>query len=61
MPLKFGKSKKTISQNIAEMMRSWKKTGTIGNTSPINEKEALKIATAAAYTNAKDRKIKRKK
>ena len=52
MPLKAGKSKAMISANIAEMMRSWKETGKIGNIRPKNKKEALKIAQAAAYRKA---------
>ncbi len=50
MPLKGGKSQ--VSQNIAEMMRSYKKTGKIGNTTPKNKAHAAKIAAAAAYKKA---------
>lgn len=53
MPLKTGKNEKTVSANIAEMMRSWKETGKIGNTHPRNKKDALKIAQAAAERKAK--------
>ena len=53
MPLKSGKSKAIISANIKEMMMSWKKTGRIGSTRPKNKKEALKIATAAAYSKSR--------
>ena len=56
MPLKTGKSQKTISGNIAEMIRSWEKTGKIGNTKPKNKEEALKIAQAAAYTKSRGKK-----
>lgn len=52
MPLKSGKSKKTISNNIREMIRAYKKTGKIGHTRPKNLKHALKIASAAAYSKA---------
>jgi len=52
MPLKSGKSQATVSANIAEMMRSWEKTGKIGNVQPKNKKNALKIAQAAAYKKA---------
>ena len=58
MPLKPGKSQKVRSENIAEMMRSWEKTGKIGNTSPKSAKEALKIANAAAYTKSRGKKKK---
>lgn len=52
MPLKPGKSQATVSSNIEEMMRSWEKTGKIGNTRPKNKKHALQIAQAAAYQKA---------
>jgi hypothetical protein len=53
MPLKPGGARETISGNIAEMLRSWKRTGKIGNTSPRSMKEARRIAAAAAYTKAR--------
>jgi hypothetical protein len=53
MPLKSGKSKKTISGNIEEMMRSWKSKGSIGNTTPKSSKKAQQIAAAAAYSKEK--------
>lgn len=56
MPLKKGKSKKTRSANIAEMMRSWKKTGKIGNTTPRDAQHAMQIATAAAFTKSRSKK-----
>ena len=52
MPLKPGRSQATISFNIQEMMRSYEKTGKIGNTKPRNKKDALRIAQAAAYQKA---------
>jgi len=60
MPLKTGKSQAVIGKNIAEMIRSFKKTGTIGNTRPKNMEEALKIAQAAAFTKARTPKGKKK-
>jgi hypothetical protein len=61
MPLLPGKSNKTISNNIKEMMNAFNKTGRIGNTRPNNKKEALKIASAAAFTKAGTSKPKKKK
>lgn len=58
MPLKSGKSSKTISKNIQEMMHSFKQTGKIGNTKPKSTAKALKIASAAAYTKARSTKKK---
>ena len=52
MPLKSGKSKKTISSNIREMVRSYEETGRIGNIRPKNKKHAVKIAVAAAMRKA---------
>ena len=53
MPLKKGKSKKTKTYNISEMMASYKKTGKIGKIKPKNMTHALKIATAAAYNKSR--------
>lgn len=52
MPLLKGKGRKVISQNIKEMMDSWKQTGKIGNTKPRSMAHALRIAEAAANTAA---------
>jgi hypothetical protein len=53
MPLKKGRGQSTISSNIAEMMRSWKRTGKIGNTTPKSSKHAQRIAAAAAYSKSR--------
>lgn len=58
MPLKNGKSKKTINANIAELIDTYKESGKIGNTTPKNMKHAQKIAAAIAYSKAKKHKKK---
>lgn len=58
MPLKKGRSQATISKNIAECIRSYKRSGKIGNTSPKSLKHAVKICQAAAYTSARRSKGK---
>jgi hypothetical protein len=52
MPLSSGKSKKAISGNIEEMVKSYKQKGSIGNTHPKSIKKAQQIAAAAAYRKA---------
>jgi len=58
MPLKPGKSQKTISSNIAEMINAYKDTGHIGNTTPGSNAKARKIAIAAALSKARGKKNK---
>lgn len=52
MPLDKGKSKKTISKNIGEVMSSYKKTGKIGTSKPSSAKKAQKQAIAIALSTA---------
>lgn len=52
MPLKSGSSEKTISENIAELIREYKDSGKIGNTTPDDMAHAQKIASAIAYKKA---------
>lgn len=49
MSLIPGKSPKTFSDNIKEIMDSYKSKGTIGNIAPSNKSKAQKIAVAIAY------------
>jgi hypothetical protein len=56
MPLKSGSSQKTISANIAELIRTYKNTGKIGSTTPRNLAHAEKIAKAIAEDKAKRKK-----
>ena len=52
MPLKKGSSKKTISSNIGEIVRDYKKDGRIGTSKPKNKAAAVKQAVAVAYSKA---------
>lgn len=52
MPLKKGSSRKTISSNIGEIVRDYKKDGMIGTSKPKNKAAAVKQAVAVAYSKA---------
>ena len=56
MPLKKGKSKKVISENIEEIMHSYHQTGTIGTSTPESNEKAQKQAIAIAFDVAKKKK-----
>lgn len=61
MPLKSGSSNKTKSDNIKELMKSYKETGKIGTSTPENKEKARKQAIAIAYSEAGKSKKKKKK
>lgn len=52
MPLAPGSSKKVISSNIAELVKSYKRTGKIGNATPSTLTKARKQAIAIAFNKA---------
>ena len=56
MPLKKGKSKKVISDNIEEIMHSYHQTGNIGTSIPASNEKAQKQAIAIAFDMAKKKK-----
>ena len=56
MPLKKGKSKKVISENIRELMHSFHQTGKIGTSTPESNKKAQKQAIAIAFDMAEKKK-----
>lgn len=61
MPLKSGSSNKVKSENIKELMNSYKETGNIGSSTPKNKEKARKQAVAIAYSEADKSKKKKKK
>ena len=52
MPLKKGKSKKVICENIGKMMREYEDAGMMGTSKPKSKKKAMKQAAAIAYAKA---------
>lgn len=56
MPIKKGRNKKTVSNNIAEVMNSYKQKGTIGTSKPKSKKKAQAQAIAIALNTARHSK-----
>ena len=56
MPLMKGSGPKTISQNIKELMDSYKQKGSIGTSTPANKSKAQKQAIAIAESEARKSK-----
>ena len=54
MPLHKGRSQKTVSKNIKEIVHSYEKKGKIGNSKPKNKKKAVKQAVAIALSKARE-------
>ncbi len=52
MPLMEGTGQKTISRNIGELIRTYKRKGKIGNSKPESDEKARKVAIAMAYSKA---------
>jgi len=52
MPLKKGRSQKTISKNVSEVMDTYSKKGKIGTSRPASKKAAQKQAVAIALQTA---------
>jgi hypothetical protein len=54
-----GKSAKTISKNIGEMVRGFKESGKIGTSKPSSVRKAVKQASAIALSKAGKSRMKR--
>ena len=52
MPLKKGRSDKTVGTNIKKLVHEYEDTGRIGASHPASKKKAVKQAVAIALTKA---------
>lgn len=52
MPLKPGKSDKTVSDNISKLMHEYKGSGKLGTSKPANKAAARRQAVAIALSEA---------
>lgn len=55
MPLLPGKGKRTLADNIEELMTSYKSKGTIGTSIPKSKSAAERQAIAISYRKQKDK------
>lgn len=60
MPLTKGSSKKSITKNISELMKTYKESGKIGTSTPKSKEKAHKQAIAIAMSEAGKSKKKKK-
>jgi hypothetical protein len=56
MPLASGASHKSFAGNISELMKSFAKTGRIGNSKPASKAKANKQAVAIAFRKQREAK-----
>ena len=52
MPLQPGKSQKTISANVQEILHSYHQKGTVGHYRPTSKAKARKVAAAIAFSKS---------
>lgn len=52
MPLQKGRSNKTVSTNVKELVHSYESKGSIGTSHPASKKAAVKQAVAIALKKA---------
>jgi hypothetical protein len=53
MPLKKGHSRRSITENIRDLLHKYKRDGWIGRSRPAGMKQAVKQAAAIAYETAR--------
>jgi hypothetical protein len=61
VPLKKGKSSKTIGENIAELIHSWRKKGVIGTSGPLTKEEARARAVRISMDLARESSRRKKR
>ena len=63
MPLKKGRSGKTISSNVKTLVHEWERDGKIGSSHPTSKKKAITQAVAISMRKAgvsRNQKVKKK-